>query len=172
MVRMDRAWQVWMMSTQRREKRSTLATIIRRMGLWIRSLSPAAPAQRAECRERSRMSSQSARSEAELDPDASFGRRFPADSAAATAASSRSTANSVQTEISDQQRNGKEPGGNRRRQLSAFRPPLQRSLGYPPLQFPAFRAIVHLPLPRDPEATCRRTERYDGKRDMYFQYAA
>jgi hypothetical protein len=37
---------------------------------------------------------------------------------------------------------------------------------------PSVLASVHPPLTNHPAGKCRWTERYDGKRDLYFQYAA
>jgi len=172
---MGRAWQVWMMSTQRREERSTLATVIRRVGLWMRSLTPAALAQRATRRREARLSSAFAGCKVKSTAHASLGSKFPADvdpRKATKAPPSPITANSLLTEIRDQQPDCICPGVSRPGQASAFRPPLQRSSGYRPLHFPAFRAFVHPALPRVPVAVCNRTERYDGKRDLYFQHAA
>jgi hypothetical protein len=38
--------------------------------------------------------------------------------------------------------------------------------------FPPVLASVHPSLPNYPAGKCRWTERYDGKRDLYFQHAA
>ncbi len=43
---------------------------------------------------------------------------------------------------------------------------------FPPIPFSSGFARFHLSLPRVPAALRRRSERYDGKRDMYFQHAA
>jgi len=42
----------------------------------------------------------------------------------------------------------------------------------PPIPFPSGPACLHLTLPQAPAAYQRRAERYDGKRDLYFQHAA
>jgi len=43
---------------------------------------------------------------------------------------------------------------------------------YPHIPSSSGLARLHLSLPRVPAAIGRRSERYDGKRDMYFQHAA
>jgi len=45
-------------------------------------------------------------------------------------------------------------------------------LSFLPIPSPSGFARFHLSLPRVPAALRRRSERYDGKRDMYFQHAA
>jgi hypothetical protein len=52
------------------------------------------------------------------------------------------------------------------------RPLRQLPSGVPLIPFPAVSARLHPTLPRDPAAKCCWTERYDGKRDLYFQHAA
>jgi hypothetical protein len=47
-----------------------------------------------------------------------------------------------------------------------------RSGGSPPIHLPVVSSRSHRALPWAPAAKCRRTERYDGKRDLYFQHAA
>jgi hypothetical protein len=47
-----------------------------------------------------------------------------------------------------------------------------RSPGSPPIHFPVVSSRLHRALPCAPAAQCCRTERYDGKRDLYFQHAA
>jgi len=47
-----------------------------------------------------------------------------------------------------------------------------RLLGYPPIPSPAIFARVHPTLPHVPAAFGCRTERYDGKGNLYFQHAA
>jgi len=42
----------------------------------------------------------------------------------------------------------------------------------PHIPFPSGLARLHPPLPQAPAGDHRRAERYDGKRDMYFQHAA
>jgi hypothetical protein len=51
-------------------------------------------------------------------------------------------------------------------------PPRLRRTGFPPLLFPSCLVRLHLSLPRVPVAIGRRTERYDGKRDLHLQHAA
>jgi hypothetical protein len=55
---------------------------------------------------------------------------------------------------------------------AARRALLKSSSGYPPDPSPAVFARIHPALPRVPSALRCRTERYDGKRDLHFQYAA
>jgi hypothetical protein len=175
MAPMGRAWQVWMKSKQRREERSTPATILRRIGLWMRSIIPAALAQRAERRPETRMSSHSAQSRVKRESDASHGRSSPADferRRARMAVRGRIAAKSLLKKHRDQQLDGICPGVHPQGQASAFRLPPQLSSGDPLLHFPANCALVHPAVPRVPVATRSRTERYDGKRDLYFQHAA
>ena len=42
----------------------------------------------------------------------------------------------------------------------------------PHISYPSGFGRVHPPLPQAPDGPSRRAERYDGKRDMYFQHAA
>ena len=42
----------------------------------------------------------------------------------------------------------------------------------PHIPYPSGLARLHLPLPQFPAGFYRRAERYDGKRDLYFQHAA
>ena len=58
------------------------------------------------------------------------------------------------------------------RQAAAGRPLLKSSSDFPPDPSPAVLARLHPALPRVPAAMRRRTERYDGKRDLHFQHAA
>ena len=53
--------------------------------------------------------------------------------------------------------------------LEAF---CDRPIGYLPLPSPAFFARVHPTLPHVPAAFSCRTERYDGKGNLYFKHAA
>ena len=81
------------------------------------------------------------------------------------------------------------PGSPPLRQAAAPRPFLDRLIGFSAVPFPAFFARLHRALPHVPAAcpvspvtkTCRlgpqcgrrrRTERYDGKRNLHFQHAA
>ena len=43
---------------------------------------------------------------------------------------------------------------------------------FPLAPIPSVLATTHPSLPNHPAGKCRWTERYDGKRDLYFQYAA
>ncbi len=42
----------------------------------------------------------------------------------------------------------------------------------PHIAYPSGPVYLHRPLPNAPAASCRRAERYDGQRDLYFQHAA
>ena len=62
------------------------------------------------------------------------------------------------------------PGSPPTRQAAALRPFIDT--GYPPIPFPAVFARVHPTLPHVPAALSCRTERHDGKGNLYFQHAA
>jgi hypothetical protein len=62
---------------------------------------------------------------------------------------------------------GSPPSGR----LSRLRPPRGHFAGYPPIHSSADRAS-HSTLPRVPAAIGCRTERYDGKGNLYFKHAA
>jgi hypothetical protein len=64
------------------------------------------------------------------------------------------------------------PGSPPVRQAAALRPFLDRLIGYPPIPSPAVFARVHPTLPHVPAALGCRTERYDGKGNLYLQHAA
>jgi hypothetical protein len=64
------------------------------------------------------------------------------------------------------------PGSPPVRQATALEAFCDRLIGYPPLPFPAIFARVHLTLPHVPAAISCRTERYDGKGNLYFKHAA
>ena len=55
---------------------------------------------------------------------------------------------------------------------STWRPKLERPPGDPPIHSSADRARSYLTLPGVPAALSCRTERYDGKRNLYLQHAA
>ena len=57
-------------------------------------------------------------------------------------------------------------------QAAAHGPFFDRLIGYPPIPFPAVFARVHRTLPHVPVAIGCRTERYDGKGNLYIQHAA
>ena len=61
------------------------------------------------------------------------------------------------------------PGSPPVRQAAAHRPLFN---GYPPIPSPAVFARVHPTLPHVPAAFSSRTERYDGKGNLYFKHAA
>jgi len=64
------------------------------------------------------------------------------------------------------------PGSPPVRQAAALRPYFDRLIGYPPIPSPAVFARVHPTLPHVPAAFSCRTERYDGKGNLYFKHAA
>jgi len=64
------------------------------------------------------------------------------------------------------------PGSPPLRQAAAHGPFFDRLIGYPPLPSPAVLARVHPTLPHVPAASGCRTERYDGKGNLYLQHAA
>jgi hypothetical protein len=55
---------------------------------------------------------------------------------------------------------------------AAFAPPLRTSPEDCAIRFPALNSRIHRALPWDPAAEGRRTERYDGQRNLHFQHAA
>ena len=62
------------------------------------------------------------------------------------------------------------PGSLPVRQATAYWPFLDRLIGYPPI-LPAVSALFHPTLPHVPAAFGCRTERYDGKGNLYLQHA-
>jgi hypothetical protein len=56
--------------------------------------------------------------------------------------------------------------------LAALGAPVSPRSSLPPIPFPSGHTCLHLTLPQAPAAEQRRAERYDGKRDLYFLYAA
>lgn len=64
------------------------------------------------------------------------------------------------------------PGSPPLKQTAARRPVFDRLIGYPPIPTPAVFARVHPTLPHVPAALGCRTERYDGKGNLYFKHAA
>jgi hypothetical protein len=50
--------------------------------------------------------------------------------------------------------------------------PATHGIPLPHISFPSAPAPLRPTLPRVPAGACRWTERYDGKRDLYFQHAA
>jgi len=63
------------------------------------------------------------------------------------------------------------PGSPPVRQAAALETFFDRLIGYPPTP-PAVFALFHPTLPHVPAAFGCRTERYDGKGNLYFQHAA
>ena len=165
MVPMDRVRQDWIMSTQRREVRSTLATkIVRlaeRLGSWL-------------ARRKDRVES------SEIYSPRPSTRNFPALAAGRTAPpeiSDRVATSPLRSDQHNQQliriaprdiRLGSPPSG----QASSRRFPWRCSPGDRPIHILAVTSRFHRAVPWAPAALRRRTERYDGKRDLHFQHAA
>ena len=155
MVPMDRAWQDWIMNTQRREGSIRLAAKIGRLA--------ALPGSRL-------LRKMERRSKSDISLSGLPARNLPAaagDRTAPPAAPDWAATNSLHLDRRNQQ-------------------PVCYCFGSPPLAYRAARpadrpsVIFHSPavvsrfhptLPWAP-AAMRRTERYDGKRDLYFQHAA
>ncbi len=162
---MDRDRQDWNMSTQRREVRSSLAMkigrIAARLGLRLfRSEGRASGSEASFC-------------------------CLPAHNLASDAVSRTAppegpewvATNSLQMDHTDQQPvrlvlQDTRPGSTPLAQAVARIPLSHRSPGSPPVHLPVVSSRFHRALPCAPAAQCRRTERYDGKRDLYFQHAA
>jgi hypothetical protein len=64
------------------------------------------------------------------------------------------------------------PGLPPMRRAAALETFFDRLIGYPPIPSPAVFARVHPTLPHVPAAFGCRTERYDGKGNLYFKHAA
>jgi hypothetical protein len=157
---MDRYRQDWIMSTQRRGVRSTLATSISRvvacLGSWLL-----------------RGKGRASRSEASFScSQAQSLAREAEDRMAPPAIPARAATNSLRSDHRNQQTArlclGSPPSGD----ATKHWPIPQRSLSCPPIHFPAVSSRFHRALPWAPVALCRRTERYDGKRNLHFQHAA
>ena len=162
---MDRAGRIWMMSTQRREARTTLAAKICRLGMrlgsWLRK--------RRDGVEGS-----------ENDSPRPSTQNFPAVAASRTVPPEipdRVTTNSLRSDQRNQQlarlapldiRLGSPPLGRALSQRSSGR----CSPDSTPIHFPAVSSRFHRALPWAPAALSCRTERYDGKRNLHFQHAA
>ena len=65
---------------------------------------------------------------------------------------------------------GSPPPGVRHRAVLGKQASPRSSLPHTP--YPSGLARLHPPLPQAPDGHRRRAERYDGKRDMYFQHTA
>jgi hypothetical protein len=164
-VPMDRAGRIWMMSTQRREVRPTLAAKICRLGMRLGSWL----AKRWDRGEGSENHS----------PRPST-RNFLAIAASRTAppeTPERVATNTLRLNQRNQQparlapldiRLGSPPLGR-----ASFRSPSgQCSPGPLSIHFPAVSSRFHRASPWAPAALSCRTERYDGKRNLHFQHAA
>jgi hypothetical protein len=165
MVPMDRARQDWMMSTQRCEKRATLAMKIRRMVAWLgsRLSRNGIRASKLEVKFPS-LPAQSPTRKAER-------RKAPLERPVSAAT------NSLQTDSSSRhaaKRVGVSPrlGSPPSEWCAEFASPRRSSLDLSTILFPAVNSRIDRTIPWAPAAKRRRTERYDGKRDLYFQHAA
>jgi hypothetical protein len=163
------AWSRWIargrigfMSTQRREDRNSSATTIRRRGFWSRLWL-------ATCKDRvCSLGSTTPTPPARNLHAIATGRTAPP----VMLPTSEAT-NSLPSDYQSQQparllRLYSPPPGK----AIARRPLLERPRVYPPTPLSAVSAFLHPALPRVPAALCRRTERYDGKRDLHFKHAA
>jgi hypothetical protein len=170
MVPMDRGRQDWMMSTQRREGRVTLAMKIRRMVVRL-SLRLLDFGKRVSTGEGS-----SSLLQARAPAQDAERRTAPPESPVCAATSS------LQTDLSARRAGWHDAGWLDQVHIPLGSPPLKRTtLGMLPLwgspgsvaiHFPAVNSRLHRALPLAPAAECCRTERYDGKRDLHFQHAA
>ena len=156
------------MSTQRRDGRSTPATEIGRRSLRHGS-------RLAHCKDRANRAIRSELADAVLNP-----RSFPAyASSETTHLPAIAARNTLQQDTRNQQNvrsfcPGSPPLG-RAAGLSPLRLIGYRLFGYPAIPSPAVFARIHPTLPDVPAARhgglCR-TERYDGKGNLYFKHAA
>ena len=163
---MDRTRQEWIMSTQRRVARFSLATKISRLGARLRSWLARWKNRAVGVGDDSQCCSARDLNASTMSPTAQP--EVPA----------RVATNSLQTDHRNQQavrlvnppdiRLGSPPLDD----ASVRRSSRQRSPGYPPIHLPANRSRFHRSLPWAPAALCCRTERHDGKRDMHFKHAA
>jgi hypothetical protein len=161
MVPMVRGRQDWIMSTQRRETRFTLAMMIIRLETRFFA-APVTLASHATCRSESRLRSQLANSRNRAGDFGNESPFFPP----------REATESLRSKTHNQQHVcvllGSPPSG----QVTSRRPLRQRSPGCLPIHPPAVCSRFHPTLPWAPAGLCRRTERYDGKRDLHIQHAA
>jgi hypothetical protein len=165
MVQMDRTGRTWMMSTQRRETRVTLAMKIRRMVARLGSIV---------------LGGQNRLSELNADSSPSLPvRRLAQDVERQTAppeTPDRAATNSLQRNDSNQQAARLAVVCLRLDSPLEWSGPFgQQFRSFPDLSvihFPAMNSRIRRTLPWAPAAERRRTERYDGKRDLHFQHAA
>jgi hypothetical protein len=168
----SRARQVGFMSTQKRENRASPATKIRRRAVRCRW-------QRIKCTERARGKA--------LPSPAHFARYVRAVAGGRTAPllsilwstwawlatqflqPDHHFGQLVRPVLKADHRGSQPPGVSNRAALGTQASP-RSSL--PHIPDPSGLARLHLPLPQVPAGYHRRAERYDGKRDMYFQHAA
>jgi len=159
---MDRDRQDWIMNTQRRDERSTPAAKIRCLLSW-------ALTRLASCKSR------------EGHESPSFPKRsFPASNLSRTA-HQHSPGLAVPDSLPSDHRKLQPiwlvqldnlPGVPLPGPVVGLRPLAERPSGNPPIHFSAVFAPIHRTLPQVPAASGRRTERYDGKGNLYFQHAA
>jgi hypothetical protein len=157
--------QDWIMSTQRREVRTTLAATICRMvaRLGSRLLGSTGRAERGKV---AFLSSPTQKLAASAE-----NRTAPPEIPV------RAATNSLRLDHRNQQPAGLCParpffGSPAPDSTTVKWTNPQSSLSCPTIHFPALSPRFRRTLPWAPAALCRRTERYDGKRDLHFQHAA
>ena len=153
--------QDWIMGTQKREVRSTLAMKIIRLGARFLAAPLTLALRAAGCRE-SRLRSQLVQPKNRAGGLGNESPSFPAREATETLRSKKPNQQHVCVLL------GSPPTGA----VAVWGSLRQRSLGFPPIQTPAECSRFHPTLPWVPTGLRQRTERYDGKRDLYFQHAA
>jgi len=163
MVLMDRAWQDWIMSTQRRERCLAPAVDI---GMKIR---------RTVARLGSRLFSRSA-SESSLRATSAVRYEEALQQMPKTERPFRRSRNrrpqTLCHRIAATNRPLKVSSGPPPRACRTVDRSVQPSLYWSsPHPFPARGSRIHPALPWAPVAQCRRTERQDGKRNLHFQHA-
>jgi hypothetical protein len=164
---MGRNRQEWIMSTQRREERFSLATKVSRLGARLRSWC-------ARWKNRAVGVGDESQSCSARDPEANAKRPTAQPESPALVAKKslqmdlrrQETAKHVQLSLSIRL-------GSPHMNLAALHgPSYERSQGSPPVHLPACGSRFHRSRPWAPAALRRWTERYDGKRDLHFKHAA
>ena len=163
------AWSRWIapgrigfMSTQRRDGRSAPTTEAGRRGTRHGS-------RLAHCKDLQNRANRLGHANADSltwDIPASASRQMPAMAAPST------LQQDTRCDISKQQPvRSFWPGSPPVRQAAALETFFDRLIGYPPTPSPAVFALFHPTLPHVSAAFRRRTERYDGKGNLYLQHA-
>jgi hypothetical protein len=154
--------RIGFMSTQRRENRSTPATGACRRGPRYRSR-PTGCMERAED-----FGKKSQTPNSRLNHASTSGGMALAKLATNSLLSDYRNTPLVRLVPMDIRRGSPPPGADRRAQ----KPIRVRLTGLPAIPSPSGLARLRPSLPRVPAASSCRTERYDGKRDLYLQHAA